>query len=160
DTASQNVRLRDNILWVLSGYSLYVAPDSERGYDSDYNLLRATNQGKIAFWEDTPFNTLADWFYATGNDEHSLTADPQFVDPDGPDTRRGSDATSDGSPPVVVDDGDAGYDQTGTWTTLSGGFQNDHRVSSAGSGTATYTFTGLTPGTYQLAATWPATEDA
>src|SRR5262249_31779320 len=147
--------------WVLSGYALYVAPDSERGYDSDYNLLRATNEGKIAFWEDTPFNTLADWFYATAQDEHSLTADPQFVDPDGPDNRLGYDATSDGSPPDIVDDGDSNYEQTGNWTTLSGGYQGDHRLSNFfGDSSATYTFTGLTPGTYQLAATWTATENA
>jgi len=80
------------------------------------------------------------------------------VDPDGPDNRLGYDATSDGSPPQVVDDGDAAYTESGIWNTMPGGFQNDHRVSPNGSGSATYTFTGLTAGTYQLAATWPATE--
>src|SRR5262249_24454421 len=35
------------------------------------------------------------------------------------------------------------------------GYQDDHRVSTAQSDRATYTFTGLTPGVYQVAATWP-----
>jgi parallel beta-helix repeat protein len=64
-------------------------------------------------------------------------------------------------PATVVDDGDADYSQAGDWTTVTtGGYQGDYRQAFAGytgSVTATYTFTGLTPGAYyQVAATWPA----
>ena len=31
------------------------------------------------------FTSLADWFFELGQDQHSQTADPLFVDPDGAD---------------------------------------------------------------------------
>jgi hypothetical protein len=55
----------------------------------------------------------------------------------------------------VIDDGDPGF-SNGGFTFFSGqGFQNDVRFSAANSGnTATWTFTGLTPGVYRVSATW------
>ena len=61
---------------------------------------------------------------------------------------------------AVVDNGDAGYTSTGTWTnSLSAGYGGDLAYAPAGSGccTATWQFTGLTPGQiYNLSATWIA----
>ncbi len=58
----------------------------------------------------------------------------------------------------VIDDGDPGFVPSGGWTSVVGeGYQNDVTYSAAGSGsdTATWRFTGLTPGTvYQVATTW------
>src|SRR5262249_53085649 len=58
---------------------------------------------------------------------------------------------------VILDDGDAGYTNTGLWQSAAGqGFQNDVHYIAAGNGAdlATWTFTGLTPGLYRVAATW------
>jgi hypothetical protein len=90
---SSNVRLRNNILWVDNGYNLYVTSDSQQGFDSDYNLLRATGAGKLAGWGTgfglREYSTLVDWRYELGRDVHSLTADPQLIDIDGTDNLLG-----------------------------------------------------------------------
>lgn len=60
---------------------------------------------------------------------------------------------------VFVNDGHAGFNPTGTWTTLPQlGFQGDVHISGPGTGTnrATWSFTGLVPGFYRVSATWPA----
>ena len=44
---SQNVQLRNNILWTPRGYDISVANDSQQGFDSNYNLLYTTGTGKI-----------------------------------------------------------------------------------------------------------------
>jgi hypothetical protein len=56
----------------------------------------------------------------------------------------------------VADDGTAAFASTGTWQTATGaGYASDIRSSAAGSGaTSTWSFTGLAPGQYRLAATW------
>jgi hypothetical protein len=61
--------------------------------------------------------------------------------------------------PTIIDDGAAGFTTVGSWKVTNGqGFQSDFRSNNAGTGsrTATWTFTGLTPGTYQVSATWVA----
>src|SRR5207249_2536275 len=87
------------------------------------------------------------------------TGDPQFINPAGPDGVLGFSTTTVG-PATIIDDGDAGYTQNAGWTTVAtGGYQNDYRQAYSNSYdvSATYTFTGLTPGAYyQVAATWPA----
>ncbi len=59
---------------------------------------------------------------------------------------------------VIVDDGDAGFATTGNWITpnILRGHEDDLRNSAGGTGEdrATWTFTGLTPGNYRVAATW------
>ncbi len=91
ESGSVDVRLRNNILWVESGYAIAVAADSLQGFDSDYNLLRTTGSGKLGDWAGFEYTNLADWFYELGQDRHSRTDDPQFVDPDGPDNLLGGD---------------------------------------------------------------------
>ncbi len=58
--------------------------------------------------------------------------------------------------PVLLDDGDAGFSLTGSWETQTGGYGNDTRAAGGNDGTktATWVFTGLTSGTYQIDATW------
>ena len=48
---SSGISLKNNILWTQAGYDLYVTPDSEQGFSSDYNDLYTTASGKLAFWE-------------------------------------------------------------------------------------------------------------
>ncbi len=80
-----NVKIRNNILHVGSGYTYNVSPLSTRGFSTDYNLIHRTGTGKIARWENTDFNDPIDWFYEVGMDKNSIYAAPQFVDLDGPD---------------------------------------------------------------------------
>src|SRR5262249_39910204 len=56
----------------------------------------------------------------------------------------------------VVDDGAAAFKSLGGWTTLTGvGYASDIKWSAAGSGgSSVWTFTGLAPGQYRVAATW------
>src|SRR5262249_45226329 len=39
DSGAKNIKLRNNLLWVLSGYDLNVASNSQTGFTSDYNLF-------------------------------------------------------------------------------------------------------------------------
>ena len=45
-----------------------------------------TGTGKLGRWQDRDFTDLADWYHELGLDRHSVVADPQFVDIDGPDS--------------------------------------------------------------------------
>jgi len=62
----------------------------------------------------------------------------------------------------IIDDGDAGYSTSGTWTYVSGfgGYNNDYDYSAKGTGsdTATWTFS-TPPGVYLVAATWTIHEN-
>ena len=97
---------------------------------------------------------------STGNDPHGQFANPQFVDESGPDGVTGF-STAPVGPPVVIDDSSAsGFSDNGSWTQqTNGGYLGEYLTAAAGdnTATATWTFTGLTPGaTYALAASWPA----
>ena len=58
----------------------------------------------------------------------------------------------------IIDDGTTGYAETGSWTThvYFEGYQGDYRYAAAGNGnaTASFTFSGLAPGSYQLFTRW------
>lgn len=86
EQGSQNVRLRNNVLWVDAGHDIYVAADSQTGFDSDYNLLHRSTEpnAHIGFW-GVAHSALASWQAATGSDQHSVSADPLFVDRNGAD---------------------------------------------------------------------------
>jgi RHS repeat-associated protein len=64
------------------------------------------------------------------------------------------------SGPTIIDNGDSGFGTSGTW--LQGpppdGYGNDFLYATSGgsAATATWTFTGLAHGAYQVAITWPA----
>src|SRR5262249_24569645 len=88
--SSQNVQLRNNVLWSggTGHYALNIANTGQAGFSSDYNLLYFTGGAKLALWQND-FNSLADWRYELGFDVHSLNFDPLLVDPDGADNVRG-----------------------------------------------------------------------
>jgi hypothetical protein len=152
---STNVSIRNNIVWTESGSALSVDSASQAGFLSDYNILRATGTGQVADWQGAGFASWTDWRYETGFDEHGMDNDPLLADPDGPDNMLGYVTTPLG-PAVTVDDGDGRFAAAGSWTSGSGGNGGDCLYSSvSGTGdTATWTFPGLSPGTYQVAATW------
>ncbi len=157
---SQNVTLRNNILWVLAGYDLNVDPSSQIGFNSDYNDLYTTVTGKVAHWQGTDFATQADWFYRVGQDAHSFSADPQFVNPAGADGILGYSQASQGAP-LTEDASSAGFSLSGPWSTQPGGVLGHNYAQSNATtstpATATWTFSGLTPGSYfQVAISWPA----
>ena len=92
------------------------------------------------------FASLADWCYELGHDQHSGASGPQLVDPDGAEASWGS-ARHSWDAAQVIDDGDAGFSFTGTWTTTANGYQTDSQeaTGSDGSKLATWTFSGLDP---------------
>ena len=59
----------------------------------------------------------------------------------------------------IIDNGESGFSNIGAWTVYSGqGYNNSIKSSAAGSGAdvATWTFTDLAAGQYQVSATWAA----
>ncbi len=91
---SQNAQLRNNILWVTSGYDLYVATDSQIGFSSDFNNFFASGTGKVVWWQKS-FTDLFDWQVESDHDANSIgytslhpTLDnPQFLNLAGDDYR-------------------------------------------------------------------------
>ena len=157
---SSDIALENNVLWVQAGYDLYVTADSEQGFSSDYNDLYTTATGKLASWQGQDFTDLANWVYEAGFDKHSLSADPQFFDPAGPDGDLGFSTLPDttAAAQIVDNDSASGFSASGAWTLGSGsGYNNDYLQSTTASDVATYTFS-VTPGWYQVGATWPATD--
>lgn len=62
----------------------------------------------------------------------------------------------------TLDDGDAGFTTTGQWTTVTSGFLNDARVSNKAvtGNTASWTFSSLPPGRYQVFTSYTPRADA
>ncbi len=159
DGGVTNAHLLNNILWAQAGYDIVVAADSQVGFQSDYNLFDTTGAGKLASWQGQDILTQPDWFYETGNDLHGQFGDPQFVNPAGADGVLGYSAAPVGSPITIDDSSSSGFALTGSWTqSTTGGYLGDFWTTPPGdaNATASWTFTGLTPGaTYEVAATWP-----
>src|SRR5262249_30664652 len=79
-------QIENNIFWAQAGYDITVSADnSETNLLCDYNDLFTTGSGILGRWEGADFTIRADWFYKLGLDQHSIVADPQFVNPAGPD---------------------------------------------------------------------------
>ncbi|MEO1524779.1 MAG: right-handed parallel beta-helix repeat-containing protein, partial [Planctomycetota bacterium] len=86
---SADVSLRNNILWNEQGFGIIVTPDSQLGFDSDYNLIYTTGAGQVGNWQGASRATLLGWQLVSAGDQNSLINDPLFVDADGPDDLRG-----------------------------------------------------------------------
>ena len=158
DTRSTDVQLSNNILWAKSGYDISVAPDSEVGFQSDYNDLYTTGTGAIGLWEGQSFSNLADWYYALGLDQHSISSDPQFVSPAAADGVPGFSTEPVGTPQIIDTENSIAFSTSGSWSTQTGGYGGTYLTAPAGDGstTATWTFNDLTPGdTYEVAVTVP-----
>ena len=87
ENTSLGTTLRNNVVSVDAGYAIYVAPNSQASFSSNYNLLRkgVDPNAHVGFWGGAIRDTLASWQAATGQDANSLSVDPQWVDFDGPD---------------------------------------------------------------------------
>ncbi|MCA9110134.1 MAG: hypothetical protein KDA52_09320 [Planctomycetaceae bacterium] len=63
-------------------------------------------------------------------------------------------------PAIIIDNGDPGFSVVGQWTARNNPVARDGDVHNSfqgdGSDVATWTFTGLTPGNYEVSATWQA----
>ncbi len=81
---SEQVTLRNNIIWAEPGPGIRVEDDSQFEFDSDYNLF-APESGLMAEWQGVEFTSLTDWHFRVGQDRHSLRTDPLLVNPLGPD---------------------------------------------------------------------------
>ena len=64
--------------------------------------------------------------------------------------------------PRILDDGDVGWGEQGSWLQYGGGYQGDihARWQAADSNVASWTFDGVTPGDYVVSATWPVLAEA
>ncbi len=91
---TSNSRVSNNILEAQGGYALTVSADSEVGFSSDYNDFFFAGAGVLGQWEGLNFSNVADWFHASGLDEHSMTSDPGYVNPAGPDDVVGYDVAA------------------------------------------------------------------
>ncbi|MHC4179202.1 MAG: right-handed parallel beta-helix repeat-containing protein, partial [Planctomycetota bacterium] len=152
-----NIDVRNNIFWIRGGRALNVADNSQTGFISDYNLFDIAGSGVVGSWQSADRVTLGDWRSAAFTDANSFVGDPLLVDPDGADDVLGF-SNSGLAPAQIVDDGDGGFSVVGSWDpgTLSGYLGDALRPVNnvAGDDTAIWTFTGLAPGYYQVAATW------
>lgn len=104
-----NVSVRNNILWSESSFALGVDPDSQVGFQSDYNNLYATGAGYLVSWQKH-FGDIYDWQVEANLDNNSIgrTAlaptldDPRFVDLANNDYRLAPGSTSvDAGDPLV-----------------------------------------------------------
>ena len=84
EDSTSDVELRDNILWVFAGYDISVDSDSQQGFASDYNDLLTSDTGQVGLWQGVAQPNLLSWQSADFTDLNSLSQDPMFVDPDGP----------------------------------------------------------------------------
>ena len=129
------------------------------GFQSDYNDLYATASGKLGLWQGQSFLTQQAWYYQIGQDQHSLSVDPQFVEPAGADGILGYSTATIGAAQIIDDSSASGFSTTGAWTQVSSSAaeNGEYLTTPAGNGSAvaTWTFSGLIPGaTYQVSASW------
>jgi parallel beta-helix repeat protein len=160
--SATNATLRNNILSSDGGVAMFVDRFSQTGFSSDYNLFRLTGAALFGTWEDVPFANRADWYYETGFDRFSLSADPRFIDVAGVDGVVGWDSDLTGFS-RIIDVGQAGHAFEGDWTRNgTKGYGGDFWQTPAGDGsaTSTWTFAGLESGYYRIAVTWPGNEVA
>ncbi|TMQ54939.1 MAG: PKD domain-containing protein [Candidatus Eisenbacteria bacterium] len=106
-------------------FDLWVDGGSSTGFVSDYNIFwNSTQQAPIKYVAFTPYATIAAYSAASGQDTHSIQADPQFVSPPAGDFHllAGSpaiDAANSGVPswPEADADNQARLDDPGTTNT-------------------------------------------
>ena len=131
DSSTDYVTFRNNIVWA-SGLGDYGIRCSYTGLFTacDYNVMHATDGASVGYYNDEAYATLAEWRRATGQDEHSLSRDPRFVNAAAGDyhlqstagSYHGGDWTADGDTSCGIDIGlgDAGTEAALNSTPLHG----------------------------------------
>ena len=76
-----DVTLYNNIVTRQTYADLYFATMSEAQITSDYNIFTSEGTSCVREWGVGSY-TLAQWVTYSGEDSHSITTDPDFVDPD------------------------------------------------------------------------------
>lgn len=71
-STSNGTRIFNNIVWVESGYALYVASDSVNEFASDYNTLHASGTGTVLFWSREYTDLLEFQAEVAGDEMHSI----------------------------------------------------------------------------------------
>jgi PKD repeat protein len=88
----------------------------------------------------------------------SYTVTVTATDKDGSVGSASTSATVSSAAPVndFLDNGQAGFSTTGSWSTAGGGYGGNHldRAPNSGAGTATWQLNGLAPGRYDIQTTW------
>jgi hypothetical protein len=59
------VSLLNKIIRTATGYDIYFETNSQRGFQSNYNLLYTTGTGQVGFLQKT-FANLKDWQFPVG----------------------------------------------------------------------------------------------
>ncbi len=80
---------RNNIITTGSGIGLSVDTRSQFNFASDTNLIQVTGPGSVGRWADRDYKTLSAWQSVSSRDANSLSVDPLFVNPTGPDNQLG-----------------------------------------------------------------------
>jgi hypothetical protein len=94
DTSDWQAFHSRNNLWVGNDYAFYYQNEGDDYFTHDYDHLHSTGD-RLVRYQGTNYETIADYFAATGHCEHCQSGDPLFVDPDGDDYELGE-----GSPAV------------------------------------------------------------
>ena len=153
-SAISSATVRNNIFSVGAGYALTSTRRRWAASAATTTRCYTTGTGKLARWQGRDFTDLADWYYEVGYDQHSQVADPRFVCRR---PRRRTRLRHVGRRRPVL-----------TMATPASRRQLDHvdrrftattAAPSTDSSVATWEFTGLTPGWYDVAATWTAFPD-
>jgi len=123
---------------------------------SGFSLVSSFTTTNLAAGESTTFVVKMD---ATAQGQPSGMLSFDNNDPDENPFNFTITGTVDPPPPAVqiVDNGDAGFSAVGSWQRWQGqGYQNDihEGIPGSGSDVAGWSFAGLLPGNYQVAATW------
>lgn len=79
-----SVTIKNNIVYGSTSYAIHVDSNSETGLVSDYNNFWFTS-GSCGSYMGTACATFADWKSTSGQDSHSISANPMFEDVSGRD---------------------------------------------------------------------------
>jgi len=144
----------NNVLWINGGFGIDVTSDATGSLTSDYNDIHRgiVPDGQVGRWAgveaaDLDDGTASDWRSLSGQDLHSRSVDPGFIDIDGADNvfgwvaLEGKDGGLDdnfhvgGGSPII----DAAYSDAATLTDRDGlGRHNDLGMPDTGSGIFSY----------------------